>query len=506
MLVCDFIVEQLVRSGVTAFFVLTGGAIAPLVDAISRNDRASLYCFQHEQSASMAVDAYYRVAGRMACVAVTSGPGAQNVLNGLCGCYFDSVPAIFITGQVNTRESLDSVRASPRQVGFQETAVVASFAPFTKFCAKANSAAEIPALLLRALRAAQAGRGGPSVLDLPVDLQMSGLDADVAYGLLDEPAPGPVAAAEAFRNAAATDLAFAEPGAGGAASPTAAGATTASAAASVSAAAALRHASRPLVVLGQGARSSVDTVRAFLESSGLPFVVTWAALDLFPHSHPLRVGAFGVYGSRVANLAVQNADLLVVLGARLDTRQTGGRLSSFSTQSVKIVCDIDSEEMQRLEERGVPIAFKFAMDVGSFLTAHMPPSLAELAPALGPWKGTLARWAAAFGSELRPDFDGHVNPYALFDNLNVDLPDDAVVVVDTGATLCWAFQSLKPRGSQRIFSNLGNRYGRGGGGGGVITFHLFCWTLTSVSDHLLCSRQLHGLRPPCCDRGGHRGP
>lgn len=430
MLVCDFIVEQLVRCGVDAFFVLTGGAIAPLIDAVARNPRASLYCFQHEQSASMAVDAYFRVAGRMACVAVTSGPGAQNVLNGLCGCYFDSVPALFITGQVNMRESLDFIRSKPRQVGFQETAVVASFAPYSKLCVKAVTAEEVPGRLLDALRAALAGRRGPSVIDLPVNVQMSEVVGEVVWGELLATAQ----LSSAVESAAAPSVVL----------PT-------------RASSALAAASRPVIVIGQGARDSIGAVKALVERAGLPFVLTWAALDLFHHDHPLNMGHIGVYGSRVANFAVQNADLLLVLGARLDTRQTGGNLSKFSTQSVKIVCDIDGHEMDRLEERGVPIAQKYAMDVGAFLAEHLPLATLLLSSStIGAWKETLRQWTASFGVEQRADFPGFVSPYALFEALNVSLPDDAIVVIDTGATLCWAYQALKVRGSQRVFSNLGN--------------------------------------------------
>jgi acetolactate synthase-1/2/3 large subunit len=119
MTTVESLVEQFLKHGMTDYFVVNGGAIAPFIDAVSRNPSVKYYCFNHEQAAAMAAEGYYRASGKVAIVLVTSGPGVQNILNGVCGCWYDSIPALFISGQVNTSDSLSSITARPRQVGFQ---------------------------------------------------------------------------------------------------------------------------------------------------------------------------------------------------------------------------------------------------------------------------------------------------------------------------------------------------------------------------------------------------
>lgn len=127
----EYVIDTLVDNGVNTFFLVTGGAIVPTVDYIGRKPGVKYYCFQHEQSAAMAAEGYYRTSNKLGAVLSTSGPGAQNLLNGICGCWYESIPCIFITGQVSTYENVTSVSTLPRQVGFQETPVVESFKCFT---------------------------------------------------------------------------------------------------------------------------------------------------------------------------------------------------------------------------------------------------------------------------------------------------------------------------------------------------------------------------------------
>jgi acetolactate synthase-1/2/3 large subunit len=134
--VVDSLVEQLAHNGIDTYFIVSGGVISPFIDAVGLSQKAKYYCFQHEQAAAMAAEGYYRSSGKVAAVLVTSGPGAQNILNGVCGCWYDSIPALFVTGQVNTNESLESVKARPRQMGFQETPVVSIFSSCTLFSKK----------------------------------------------------------------------------------------------------------------------------------------------------------------------------------------------------------------------------------------------------------------------------------------------------------------------------------------------------------------------------------
>lgn len=419
MLASDYIVRQLLDWGVDTYFVLTGGAIAPFIDAIARNS-GKYYCFQHEQAASMAADGYYRACGKIACVAVTSGPGAQNILNGLCGCWFDSVPALFITGQVNVRESLDSIAARPRQVGFQETPVVECFRPFCKFVARVVDELSLPQCLLDAFKAAVSGRCGPAVLDMPVNFQMTKVNVPLSSRKI-------VCNSE---NDATQTLHV-----------------------NTNLLTTIQTSQRPLLIIGNGARRNAKPLLDFAERAKIPFVLTWAALDLVNTSSSLYLGTLGVYGGRVANFAVQNANLIIALGARLDSRQTGGNPGLFSICSKKIVVDVDVNEITKLTERGIIVEFPVVCDVHTFMRTYL---LQVKTGDTAEWLSVISSWQSAFGYEPHPGFEGYISPYSFFDRLNTLLPSDAIVAVDTGATLVWTFQTLKPTGTQRVFSNLAN--------------------------------------------------
>lgn len=218
----------------------------------------------------------------------------------------------------------------------------------------------------------------------------------------------------------------------------------------------LRASKRPVVMLGEGSRGAAASVRALVARLGLPFTCSWAGLDLCGGGGGLFVGPHGVYGARAANFAIQNADLLLVLGARLDTRQTGGNLAAFSRESVKVVVDIDGQETARLAERGLAVT-AVTSDVGAFV-AHLlaRPELPTGELPVAEWRATVAGWGAKYGEEAHPPTAPHACAYSVLRQLDALMPPDAVVAIDTGATLVWCFQTLAPSGSRRIFSNLGN--------------------------------------------------
>ena len=402
--IVDDIVENLAAIGITTYFLVTGGAIVPFVDAVGRSDKTRHYCFQHEQAAAMAAEGYYRASGKIAAVLVTSGPGVQNILNGVCGCWYDSIPALFISGQVNVSESLDSIKSSPRQLGFQEFPVESTFASCTKYVKKILTADDIQPVFSTAIIQMVSGRRGPVLIDFPVNLQMG--SGTVSFSL---PVPEIL---PPCRNVGAL----------------------------------LTHAVRPLIVIGNGCRDHMSSVRIWLEEVGAPFVTSWAACDLIEHAHPLRIGYHGVYGDRGANLALQNADLLLILGSRMDTRQTGGNLKACSTRSTKIMVDIDIEEINKLSERGFTIDVPICSSVVSFLSANPP-----IAHSCPEWKRTLATWKCAVGTEPNRV------PGDVYDILgSINLPEECIIIPDCGGNLVWAMQSLAVGPKQMLFTNFGN--------------------------------------------------
>lgn len=396
------IVERLVDSladlDIDTYFLVTGGAIAPFVDAVGRSTRAKYYCFHHEQAAAMAAEGYYRAGGKIAVVMTTSGPGAQNIINGLCGCWFDSIPVLFITGQVNAKESLDSIKSKPRQIGFQEMPIVSMVADCTKFSTKIENAQTVFAQFSTVLSAMVSDRPGPGLIDFPVNIQMEQSPDDSIK--ITKNIPLPTIITDATREL-------------------------------------IQSSKRPLLVLGAGARP-IDP-----EWLTVPFVTTWAAFDIVPHDHPMRVGCHGVYGDRVANYAIQNADLLIILGSRLDARQVGGNNSLFSRESNRIMVDIDPDEIEKCNERGLRIDVGIVAPVSSFVEQVK----LDGRPV---WFNTLNTWKSEFGTEITRE--GNVYKYLE----SIQLPDECIIIPDQGGNLIWTMQSLKLKGKQRLFTNLGN--------------------------------------------------
>lgn len=404
-MIVDAIVEGLADCNIDTYFIVTGGAIVPFVDAVGRSTRTRYYCFQHEQSAAMAAEGYYRSCGKVGVVLVTSGPGVQNILNGVCGCWYDSIPALFVSGQVNYNESLDSVQSKPRQVGFQEFPVDGTFQSCTKYSKKICSLNEVSDVFSNALSTMLSGRRGPVIIDFPVNFQMATSDSIRITCNIDALPSSSPDVSSVFSSAV-----------------------------------------RPLIVIGNGARDDISTIQAWIESANIPFVTSWGACDAIDNNHPLRVGNIGVYGDRAANMALQNADMLLILGSRMDTRQTGGNLSTCSKTSVKIMVDIDEQEILKLNERGFHIDYPVHSSIRNFLS-----SFHAVTNDWSGWIRTLDEWKHTLAVENKRV------PGDVYDILqSIELPDECIIIPDCGGNLVWAMQSLRLTKKQRLFSNFGN--------------------------------------------------
>lgn len=398
------LVDQLASCGIDTFFVVTGGAIVPFINSVKKY---KYYCFQHEQSAAMAAEGYYRSSGKIACVCVTSGPGVQNIVNGVCGCWYDSIPALFICGQVNTNELLDTLVSKPRQSGFQEMPVCDMFKDVCKYTAQPKTVEECGPIFQKALDELHTPRYGPVVIDLPVNVQMKLAELDF---VLNKPLPTP----STKRYHIST-----------------------------------RGYVNPLVILGHGVKLAgvQKDAMEFVEQTGIPFVVSWGAFDVSPTDHPQRIGSHGVYGDRVANLAVQHADLLIILGSRLDSRQTGGNFKTFSPNSKKIMVDIDPEEIGKLNERGIEIHTPYISDLSTFFK-NLSWDIDYIK-----WD-RLKDWKIDYGVEHSRKNDSDV--YDVLTTLFEKFPDNSIIIPDQGGNLIWTMQSAKINKTHTLFTNLGN--------------------------------------------------
>ena len=417
--VSKVIIEYLVNNGIDRFFFVTGGAIAPTIDYIGTKKGIEYYCFQHEQSAAMAAEAYYRVSGKIGAVLTTSGPGAQNLVNGVCGCWFESVPCLFITGQVSTNESSDFIDMNPRQLGFQETDVVPMFKEFTKYCTKITSVNEVQQKLETALLSMREGRFGPVLIDIPVNVQTTNIE-DFSDKIIEK--NNIIQSPKIDTNISQLNKLIGE-------------------------------SKRPLFLLGNGIRlaGAIGLTKEVVEQTGIPFVVSWGGFDLLPHDHPQFVGDIGVYGSRGANFAVQNCDLLIVLGSRLDTRQTGGDLKLFSRHSKKVMVDIDRNEV--FKGRGLDIDLPIIHDVNDFLDRFLD-KLTDESMVEKDWLNKIKEWKTKKYDKY--ENNESLSSYKFLEILDKNIADDSIIIPDEGGNLVWSIQSMNIKEKQRMFSNFGN--------------------------------------------------
>jgi acetolactate synthase-1/2/3 large subunit len=419
MTVSDYVGHFLHVQGVTDVFEVVGGMITFLLDSLYRQGQLRIVSMHHEQAAAFAVDGQSRITSRPAVAMATSGPGATNLLTGIGSCYFDSVPAVFITGQVN-RHELKGNRAI-RQLGFQETDIVSMAAPITKAAWLATNPDDLPSFLAEAFRLAVSGRPGPVLVDIPMDVQRASIDVEMPV-MIQRPQPVPLSALQS--NSLSSLLA------------------------------ALTSVKRPLILAGGGVRSSqcVSLLTQWIEAMELPVVHSLMAVDVLPAGHPLRVGLIGSYGNRWANHALGHTDLLLVLGSRLDVRQTGADTESFSTGKRIFHVDCDAGELNnRLS--GCEIIHSelqpFLQTVRQETKTFQPPDEWKN------WRDAISDWQDQWPDTAELNDVPGINPNQLMRQLSTVAQVARVFSVDVGQHQMWAAQSLQLNTQQRFITSGG---------------------------------------------------
>lgn len=412
----DYIARFLEAQGVTAVFEMSGGMITHMLDSLHRLTAINIVSMHHEQSAAFAADAFGRITGVPGIAMATSGPGATNLLTGIASCYFDSSPGVFITGQVNTFE-LKGDRGI-RQLGFQETDIVSMARPVCKACYEVRDASELPAVFEAAFAEALGGRPGPVLIDIPMNVQRGEVPNDASMRRV---ARARVAnhLTPALLDQLAQDLAAAK---------------------------------RPLLLVGRGVRSSFMTqeLLKFLAIVQVPVVSTLLAVDALPFDHPLRVGYIGSYGNRWANKAIGHSDFLLVLGSRLDIRQTGADTKYFKEGRTIYHVDCDESEINNrvvgCEKIVADLEDFFSMANRYYSPADFSPRpewLAELAASKAEWPDT---------KELN-EIKG-INPNEFMHALSRS-GQGVAYVGDVGNHQQWAAQSLELGPHQQYITSGG---------------------------------------------------
>lgn len=423
MKVSDYVADFLAKQGIKHAFVLTGGAAAHIIDSIAKNPDIDYICTQHEQAAAMAADGYSRATGNLGVAVATSGPGATNLLTGVACSYCDSIPTIYITGQVVT--SRIRRNSGVRQLGFQEAPTVDIYKPITNYAVLIEDKSMIGYELGKAVYMARSGRPGPVVVDIPDDIQRDYINPDELE--LFSPPENSEPRWSLSDKQKDTYVEF------------------------------INSAKRPVIVLGWGVvlAKAEKEAKEFIEKLGFPVLPTWAALSMLPSSHPLIVGPFGQHGTRYGNLTVQNSDLLIMVGTRLDTHATGSNISSFARDARKIVADIDYCELLKYESLGLHIDMPMRIDAKAFFS--LTKNIKVRPQNISKWWTVIEYWRGKYPI-CPPEYyqDEEVNPYVFTKALAAESAVGDVFFVDTGNALAWTMQAFEFRGEQRLFSAFNN--------------------------------------------------
>ena len=411
--VADFLTDRLYRAGGRNVFMITGGMIMHLTDALRGHGRQTYTCCHHEQAAVMAAEAYGRFTGRLGVAYVTAGPAALNTLTGVVGAWVDTAPCVVVAGQSKVSQARVT---GPRQFALQGFNTLPIFRQVTKYAVMLDDISRVRYEVEKAVHLAMAPRVGPVWIEVPIDIQGAWFDPDAYPGYVPT-------AADAHRlDDLETQVA--------------------------KVAASLRASRRPCLLAGAGVRcaGAVDILREFAEASGIPLLTSRLGMDLIEYAHPLFVGRPGTYGDRPANFTVQNCDLLLVVGCRLGVGLVGYEYRDFARYARKIVVDVDESE---LVKPSVVPDLAVRADARAFLT-RLRTALDGRAGS-PQWAAQTQRWKAAYPVDL-PEYleesDG-INSYHAMSTLSAKAPSDAVFVLDTGSCFHVFAQAFRVKRGQR---------------------------------------------------------
>ncbi len=426
----DYVTQSLADRGVRHVFMVTGGGAMHLNDAIGREHRIQYICNHHEQASAMAAEVYARVTGEIGVINVTTGPGSINALNGVFGAFTDSIPMLILSGQVKRETALykRGLLGKLRQLGDQEVDIVGMVKGITKYAVTIDDPASIRYHFERALYLATSGRPGPCWIDIPIDVQSSMIEPSTLPGY-DEKEDAPVSDGDALRAACATILDK------------------------------IVAAERPVIMAGTGVRlaGAVDIFRRVVTKLGIPTTTAWTH-DLIETADPHFCGRPGSIGDRAGNFTVQNSDLLLVIGSRLNVRQVSYNWNQFARHAFKIQVDVDASE---LKKPMVQVDLAVCSDARLFLE-----ELERRTGALGWDSNRHSRWLAWCRARRKryPVFlpgkhvstPGAINPYHFAHVLFQELADDDVIVCGDATACIVTFQSAVIKGTQRLISNSGS--------------------------------------------------
>lgn len=424
--VSDYIADFFVKHDITDIFTVTGGGAMHLNDSFGHHEKLHCTYNHHEQACAIAAEGYTRLSGRLSGVCVTSGPGGTNAITGVLGGWLDSIPMFIVSGQVKRETTIWATDIPLRQLGDQEYNIIDSVRPMTKYAQMITTPTEIRYHLEKALYLCKNGRGGPVWLDIPLDIQAAKVSTEELIGFspdeLDEK-QNPI------YDTHLTNQIIEK----------------------------IQLAKRPVILAGTGIRlgNAHEEFLNVIEKLQIPVVTAWNAHDTIWNSHPLYCGRPGSLGTRGGNFIIQNCDLLIVLGCRMNIRMISYNYCTFAKNAYKIIIDIDKYELQKptikpdmpiwADVKDVLISINAAKYYGNNLSHK-----------------TWLRWCREinlkYPATLPEYYDVNskkLNPYVFINELSKEMDERETVITGNGSSCVITFQAAIIKRNQRYFTNSG---------------------------------------------------
>jgi acetolactate synthase-1/2/3 large subunit len=423
MKLSDYVIDFLVEHGVKHVFMLPGGGAMHLNDSLGkRRSEIEFVCNLHEQACAIAAEAYAKISNELGVAMVTTGPAGTNSVTGVAGAWLDSMPCLFLSGQVKRADI--KTGTGVRQLGVQEVDIVSIVQSITKYAVTVLEPESIRFHLEKALHAAKSGRPGPVWIDIPLDVQAANIEPKNLERFSPAQSEGdPKNLSDRVRELIAL----------------------------------LSRSERPVIVAGNGIRvaGAVPEFLRAVEAIKAPVLTTWLGMDLLADNHPLFAGRPGAIAPRGANFALQNSDLMLAIGARLDMAFTGYAHDKLARAATKIIVDIDEPEIRKLK---MPIALPIVADAGDFLRELERQLSTQSLPKYDNWLGRCQEWKQRYPivQKEHRERERGVSVYYFSEVISDALAaEDVIVSGSSGSAIELFLLVFKVKENQRIFHTRG---------------------------------------------------
>ncbi len=414
----QFIAKYLINKGFDTAFGVTGGGAMFLNEAFRSEKKMKFVFTHHEQSATMAADAYYRIKKKPAIATVTSGPGGTNSITGVIGAWVDSIPMIIISGQVETKDLIG--KSGTRQIGIQEANIVDLVGPITKYAKTIKKSDNLEKELNDAIKLSVEGRPGPVWLDIPLDTQSKKFKKK-SFKKKDTKKIKKAISKKKLNQI------YKE----------------------------IKKSRRPLILIGNGVHisKSEKNFKTLIKKIKIPFLSSWNASDIVPTKNNLYFGRPGLFGNRTSNFSIQACDLLIVIGSRLSIPITGYQIKNFSPNSKKIYIDIDQKEILK---RNLEIYLPIKCDINFFLKSFNNYLKSKKQIKKKEWIKKLSELKEELNEDqLYNRQNKLINSFNFINSLSKILKGNEVIVTDMGTSFTCTMQTFKVKKKQRLFTSSG---------------------------------------------------